>query len=187
MLKISKLISLQWSPYHFISGPKNVFMVNHSRPRLYMRVRWNLNFIRECMKINKIRSKLYLLENKFTIKMTQLVFVLCVLRSVRFWSHLKAVLSCFTFRVVLKNFNELPCSLGSLWFNLLQLSRVSIVVSGICQIWKIRDWKYAGDEGVKPPSGFRDEGIEKHYWGTSIEWDRNNRRRAIKKSQINLH
>ena len=86
------------------------------------------------MKINKIRSKLYLLENKFTIKMTQLVFVLCVLRSVRFWSHLKAVLSCFTFRVVLKNFNELPCSLGSLWFNLLELSRISIVVSGICQI-----------------------------------------------------
>ena len=86
------------------------------------------------MKINKIRSKLYLLENKFTIKMTQLVFVLSVLRSVRFWSHLETVLSCFTFRVVLKNFNELPCSLGSLWFNLLQLSRVSIVVSGICQI-----------------------------------------------------
>ena len=84
VLKITKLISLQWSPYHFISGPKNVLMVNHKRPRLHMWVRWNLNFIKECTKRNKMRSKLYPWKKKFTIKMTQLVFVLCVLRSVRF-------------------------------------------------------------------------------------------------------
>ena len=108
MLKITKLISLQWSPYHFISGPKNVFMVNHKRPKLHMWVRWNLNFIKECTKRNKMRSKLYPWKKKIKIKMTQLVFVLCVLRSVLFWSHLEAVLSCFRFRVVLKNFNELP-------------------------------------------------------------------------------
>ena len=36
------------------------------------------DFIRECIKINKIRS----FEKKFAIKMTQLVFVSCVLLSV---------------------------------------------------------------------------------------------------------
>ena len=39
--------------------------------------RWNLNFIRKCMKINKIRSKLQFLK-EFATKMTQLVFVFCV-------------------------------------------------------------------------------------------------------------
>ena len=48
-----------------------------------MGVRWNLNFVRECMKINK-----YDLNHMFwktsAIKMTHLVFLFCVLPSVRF-------------------------------------------------------------------------------------------------------
>ena len=37
--------------------------------RLYMGVRWDLNFIGECIKINKIRSKLHFFL-KFAIKKT---------------------------------------------------------------------------------------------------------------------
>lgn len=83
VLKITKLISLQWSPYHFISGPKNVSMVNHKRPRLHMWVRWNLNFIKECTKRNKMRSKLYPWKKNHNKNDSACVCV-CVLRSVRF-------------------------------------------------------------------------------------------------------
>ena len=93
-----------------------------------MRVRWNLNFIRECIKINKKRSKLNFWKKKFTIKMTRLLFVLCALRSVLFWSHLEAVLSCFRFRVVLKNFNELLYRAWGACGSMLQPSLPSNVV-----------------------------------------------------------
>ena len=48
-----------------------------------MGIHWNLNFIRKCMKINTL---IYFSNSKFkfAIKMTRLVFVLCVLLSVRF-------------------------------------------------------------------------------------------------------
>ena len=199
-IMILKITKLQWSPYHFTSGPKNVFMLNHKRPRLYMRVRWNLNFIRECTKINKIRSKLYLWK-KIQIKMTQLVFVLSVFRSVLFWSHLEAVLSFFRFRVVLKNFNELPYGAwgasGSMcfsWVFLLTLYPEFAKFEGFGILpqnrGEIRDSKVCGGWGCQTTiriTGLReilgrDEGIREHYWGTSIEWDRNYTRRAIIKS-----
>lgn len=41
-------------------------LIYHRQPRLYIGVRWNLNFIRDCMKVNKIRSKLHSLK-KFAI------------------------------------------------------------------------------------------------------------------------
>lgn len=54
-------------------------LIYHRQPRLYIGVRWNLNFIRDCMKVNKIRSKLHSLKKFAILKNDSTFFVLCVL------------------------------------------------------------------------------------------------------------
>ena len=58
----------------------------------------DFEFIRECMKINKIRLKIRLkfqFCTQIEIKMTYHVFVFCYLLSLRLYSHLEGVLSTF--------------------------------------------------------------------------------------------
>ena len=59
-----------------------------------MGIHWDFEFIRECMKINKICPKFCFLT-KIEIKMTHLVFLFCFLLSLHFYHHLKAILSTF--------------------------------------------------------------------------------------------
>ena len=54
----------------------------------------DFKFMRECMKINKIRHKFHFLT-KIEIKMTYLVFLSCLSLSLRPQSYLEAVLSTF--------------------------------------------------------------------------------------------
>ena len=56
----------------------------YRQPRLYMRVRWKLDFYKRTYEKKTNYDLNYIFCKKFAIKMTQLVFVLCVLLSVRF-------------------------------------------------------------------------------------------------------
>ena len=66
--------------------------------------------------------------------MTQLVFVLCALRSVLFWSHLEAVLSCFRFKLYLKISTNFHIEPGEPVGQCASVESSSNLVSGICQI-----------------------------------------------------
>ena len=58
-------------------GARKKIEINHRQPKLYG-CSLDFEFLRECMKINKIRPKLHF-STKVEIKMTCLVFVSCYL------------------------------------------------------------------------------------------------------------
>ena len=64
-------------------------IVNKLRPRL-CGSSLDFEFIRECMKITKIRPRFHFLKKKMEIKMTHLVVLFCYLLPICFYSHLEA-------------------------------------------------------------------------------------------------
>ena len=64
-------------------------IINKLRPRL-CGSSLDFEFVRECLKITKIRPKFHFLRKKIEIKMTHLVVLFCYLLSLCFYSHLEA-------------------------------------------------------------------------------------------------
>ena len=105
---------------------KNSFNLFHRRPKLCGNS-LDFEFIRDCMKINKLRPKFHFLT-KLERRMTYLVFLFCFLLSFRLQSHLEAVLSMFKILI-------LSCSINS---PKLPSKCLSIICLSLLCFWSLR-------------------------------------------------